>query len=181
MESGRFAFAMARDNDSLLHIVNKALAAITTNKQMNILRRWGANGVSIPGTQSLQLSVAEQHWLDRHPRVRVAINENIPPISFVDSEGQFRGIGVDVLAKITLRTGLQFDIQGMKSVAEMMAGIRNGQIDVLAGIGLSSQREDELLFTRSFLSSPSVLVTRVDTDGLRTLDDMAGRTLALTQ
>lgn len=181
MESGRFAFAMARDNDSLLRIVNKALAAITTNEQMNILRRWGANGVSIPGTQSLQLSVAEQRWLERHPRVRVAINENIPPISFIDSEGKFRGIGVDVLTKISLRTGLQFDIRGMKSVAEMMTGIRSGQIDVLAGIGLSSQREDQLLFTRAFLSSPSVLVTRVAADSPRTLDDMAGRTLALTQ
>ncbi len=41
MESGRFAFAMDRDNDSLLRIVNKALAAISTNEQMNILRRWG--------------------------------------------------------------------------------------------------------------------------------------------
>ncbi len=131
--------------------------------------------MSIPGTQSLQLSVAEQRWLERHPRVKVAINENIPPISFIDSEGRFRGIGIDVLAKISLRTGLQFDIQGMKSVAQMMTAIKSGQIDVLAGIGLSSQREDELLFTRAFLSSPSVLVTRVDTESPGTLDDMAGR------
>ncbi|MGH8349857.1 MAG: ATP-binding protein, partial [Pseudomonas sp.] len=181
MESGRFAFAMTRDNVSLLRIVNKALAAITTNEQMNILRRWGANGVSIPGTESLQLSVAEQRWLERHPRVRVAINENIPPITFIDSEGKFRGIGVDVLTKISSRTGLQFDIRGMKSVAEMMTSISSGQIDVLAGIGLSSQRDDELLFTRSFLSSPSVLVTRVAAGSPRTLDDMAGKTLALTQ
>ncbi|PNB75027.1 hybrid sensor histidine kinase/response regulator [Pseudomonas sp. GW456-E7] len=181
MESGRFAFAMTRDNVSLLHIVNKALAAITTNEQMNILRRWGANGVSIHGTQSLQLSVAEQHWLERHPRVKVAINDNIPPISFIDSEGKFRGISVDVLAKITSRTGLQFDIQSMKSVTDMVSGITSGQIDVLAGIGLSSQREDELLFTRAFLSSPSVLVTRAAEDSPRTLEDMAGKALALTQ
>ena len=181
MESGRFAFAMTRDNVSLLRIVNKALAAITPNEQMNILRRWGGNGVSIHGTRSLQLSVAEQHWLERHPRVRVAINDNIPPISFIDSEGKFRGISVDVLAKITSRTGLQFDIQSMKSVTDMVSGITSGQVDVLAGIGLSSQREDELLFTRAFLSSPSVLVTRATGDSPRTLEDMAGKALALTQ
>ncbi|WP_322615352.1 transporter substrate-binding domain-containing protein [Pseudomonas sp. BIC9C] len=181
MESGRFAFAMAGDNVSLLRIVNKALEAITTHEQMNILRRWGANGVSIPGTESLQLSVAEQNWLERHPRVKVAINENIPPITFIDSEGKFRGIGVDVLTKISSRTGLQFDIQGVKSVAEMMAGISSGQIDVLAGIGLSSLRDDELLFTRAFLSSPSVLVTRAAAGSPRTLDDMAGKNLALTR
>ncbi|MNH91880.1 Virulence sensor protein BvgS precursor [compost metagenome] len=181
LESGRFAFAMARDNPALLRIVNKALSAITANEQMNILRRWGASGVSMPGTQSLQLSVAEQRWLDRHPRVSVAINENIPPITFIDSEGKFRGIGVDVLAKISLRTGLQFDIRSMQSVAEMMKAIKSGEVDVLAGIGLSSRREEDLLFTRSMLTSPTVLVTRVGPDSPKTLDDLAGKILALTQ
>ncbi|MFU2328890.1 transporter substrate-binding domain-containing protein [Pseudomonas sp. NFX98] len=181
LESGRFAFAMARDNPALLRIVNKALSAITANEQMNILRRWGASGVSMPGTQSLQLSVAEQRWLDRHPRVSVAINENIPPITFIDSEGKFRGIGVDVLAKISLRTGLQFDIRSMQSVAEMMKAIKSGEVDVLAGIGLSSRREEDLLFTRAILTSPTVLVTRLGPDSLKTLDDLAGKTLALTQ
>jgi two-component system sensor histidine kinase EvgS len=181
LEFGRFAFAMTRDNPRLLRIVNKALAQIPTNEQMNILRRWGANGVSMPGTQSLQLSEAEQRWLERHPRVRVAINANIPPITFTDSEGRFRGIGVDVLAKISLRTGLQFDIQAMRSVAEMTQGINNGEVDVLAGIGLSSLREDALLFTRPFLTSPTVLVTRIAPDSPKTLDEMAGKTLALTQ
>ncbi|MBV6825929.1 transporter substrate-binding domain-containing protein [Pseudomonas sp. PD9R] len=181
MESGRFAFALTRDNPRLLRIVNQALSAIAPNEQMNILRRWGANGVSMPGTQSLQLSVAEQRWLEQHPRVRVAINENIPPITFIDSEGRFRGIGVDVLAKISLRTGLQFDIQAMRSVTEMLQGIQSGQVDVLAGIGLSSRREEALLFTRPFLTSPSVLVTRLAPDSPRTLDEMAGKTLALTQ
>ncbi|WPN45785.1 transporter substrate-binding domain-containing protein [Pseudomonas sp. P8_241] len=180
MESGVFAFAMSRDNSPLLRIVNKALALVTTNEQMNILRRWGANGASIPGNQPLQLSVSEQRWLERHPRVNVAINVNIPPISFIDSKGRFRGIVIDVLAKISQRTGLQFDVRGMKSVTDMLTGIKDGQVDVLAGIGLSSQREGTLRFTRSFLNSPSVLVTRAAPDSPRTLDDMAGKVLALT-
>jgi len=181
MESGRFAFALTGDNAQLLHIINQALGVVPANEQMNILRRWGANDVSMPGTQSLQLSVAEQRWLERHPRVRVAINANIPPITFIDGNGKFRGIGVDVLAKITLRTGLQFDIQAMPSVADMVRAIKSGEIDVLAGIGLSSQREEDLLFTRAFLTSPSVLVTRLGPANPKVLDDMTGKTLALTQ
>ncbi|WP_160109276.1 transporter substrate-binding domain-containing protein [Pseudomonas izuensis] len=180
MEPGHFAFALSRDNRRLLRIVNQALAAIPANEQMNILRRWGANGASMPGTKSLQLSVAEQRWLDRHPRVSVAINDNIPPITFIDSDGKFRGIGVDVLTKISLRTGLQFDIRAMRSVTDMVNGIKSGEVDVLAGIGLSTRREEDLLFTRPFLSSPSVLVTRVAPDSPRTLEEMAGKTLAMT-
>lgn len=180
MEPGYFAFAMTRDNRRLLRIVNQALAVIPPNEQMNILRRWGASEMSMPGSQSLQLSAAEQRWLEQHPRVNVAINENIPPITFIDSEGRYRGMGIDVLAEISLRTGLQFDIRPMQSVAQMIKGIKNGEVDVLAGIGLSSRREEDLLLTRPFLTSPSVLVTRVAPDSPRTLEEMAGKTLAIT-
>ncbi|MEX3777283.1 transporter substrate-binding domain-containing protein [Pseudomonas sp. MYb118] len=181
MESGRFAFAMANDSGPLQRIVNQALAAVPTNERINILRRWGAGGSSIAGNQRLQLSVAEQHWLDEHPRLTVAINENMMPISFIDSEGKYRGISIDVLAKIGLRTGLKFDFQPVSSVGQMLEGIRNGQIDVVAGVSPSIERETELRFTRPFLTSPNVLVTRIGPDSPRTLDDMAGKTLAVTQ
>ncbi|MDB5994276.1 MAG: hybrid sensor histidine kinase/response regulator [Pseudomonas sp.] len=181
LESGRFAFALARDNQPLQRIVDRALAAVTTNEQLNILRRWGATGASITGAQTLHFSVAEQRWLDTHPLVRVAINENLMPISFFDSEGRFRGIGADVLAKISLRTGLKFEIQATKSVAEILEWVKTGQVDLVAGISPSIERETELRFTRPFVTSPNVLVTRIEADGPATLDQMAGKTLAVTQ
>ncbi|WP_223480746.1 MULTISPECIES: transporter substrate-binding domain-containing protein [unclassified Pseudomonas] len=181
MESGRFAFAMNLDNLQLQRIVNRALAAIPTNERMNILRRWGGSGASIAGTQALHFSVAEQRWLNNHPRVRVAINQNLMPISFVDDGGNYRGISIDVLAKISLRTGLKFDIQPTRSVAELFEWIRSGHVDVVAGISPSIERETELRFTRPFLTSPNVLVTRIASDSPQTLDEMAGKKLAITQ
>ncbi|WP_431761080.1 transporter substrate-binding domain-containing protein [Pseudomonas sp.] len=181
MEPGRFAFAIALDNRRLLRIVNQALAAVSTNEQINILRRWGGGRAFIAGTEPLQFSVAEQRWLTQHPRLRVAINENLMPISYFDSEGKFRGIGADVLAQISLRTGLKFDIRSTKSVAQMYEWIRSGQVDLVAGISPSIEREAELQFTRPFLTSPNVLVTRTEPGSPVTLDDMSGKTLAITQ
>ncbi|WP_460122283.1 transporter substrate-binding domain-containing protein [Pseudomonas sp. S2_C03] len=181
MESGRFAFAMASDSVQLKRIVNQALAAVPTNERINILRRWGASGASIAGTQPLQLSMAEQRWIKQHPHVKVAINENMMPISFIDSEGKYRGISIDVLGKISLRTGLKFDLQPASSIAEMLDQIKTGQIDIVAGASPSIEREADLRFTRPFLTSPNVLVTRIGPDGPRTLDEMAGKRLAVTQ
>jgi two-component system sensor histidine kinase EvgS len=181
IEPGRFAFALAGDNRRLLRIVNQALAAISANEQISILRRWGAGGATVSGTQPLQLSVVEQRWLKQNPRLRVAINENMMPISFFDSEGRFRGIAADVLEKVSLRTGLKFDMRPTQSVAEMLEWIRTGQVDLVAGISPSIEREAQLLFTRPFLTSPNVLVTRVEPGSPATLDDMAGKTLAVTQ
>ncbi|MHC8319544.1 transporter substrate-binding domain-containing protein [Pseudomonas sp. GB2N2] len=181
MENGRFAFAMSSGNPQLQRIVNRALTAIPTNERMNILRRWGGSGTSIAGTQAPHFSVVEQRWINDHPRLRVAINPHLMPISFIDSEGKHRGISIDVLAKISLRTGLKFDIQPTRSVAEMLEWIRSGQVDMVAGISPSIEREIELRFTRPFLTSPNVLVTRIASDSARTLDEMAGKTLAITQ
>ena len=181
IEPGGFAFAMRDGNRQLQRIVNKALASVPTNERLNILRRWGASGASVAATQTMKFSVAEQKWLDRHPRVRVAINPNLMPISFFDSDGKLLGIAADVLAKISLRTGLHFDMRPAKSVAEMLDWIRTGQVDLVAGISPSIERETQLRFTRPFLTSPSVLVTRIGSHNPATLDDMAGKTLAIAQ
>lgn len=181
MESGRFAFAMSRDNQQLQRIVDRGLAAIPTNERMNILRRWGGSGTSVAGAQAPHFSVAEQRWIDDHPRVRVAINPHLMPISFIDSEGKYRGISIDVLGKISLRTGLQFDIQQTRSVEQMLEWVKTGQVDLVAGLSPSIERETELRFTRPFLTSPYVLVTRIAANSPKTLDEMAGRKLAATR
>ncbi|MHC8306611.1 transporter substrate-binding domain-containing protein [Pseudomonas sp. PB3P13] len=181
IEPGGFAFAMNRTNEQLQRIVNQALALVPTNERLNILRRWGANGASIVATQTMNFSVAEQQWLDRHPRLRVAINQNLMPVSFLDSEGKLLGIAADVLAKVSLRTGLHFDIRPTKSVAQMLEWINTGQVDLVAGVSPSIERETHLRFTRPFLTSPIVLVTRIGPGNPATLDDMAGKTLAITQ
>jgi two-component system sensor histidine kinase EvgS len=63
----------------------------------------------------------------------------------------------------------------------MLEWIRTDQVDLVAGISPSIERETELQFTRPFLTSPNVLVTRVEAGSPVTLDDMAGKTLAITQ
>ncbi|MCK1793143.1 transporter substrate-binding domain-containing protein [Pseudomonas violetae] len=181
LESGRFAFAMKHDNVRLQRVVNRALAAVPIDERLNILHRWGASGPSVVGTQPLHFTVAEQRWLDAHPRLNVAINGNIMPISFIGGDGEFRGITADVLSKISVRTGLKFDAKPLNAVAKMIEQIKSGEVDLIGGISPSSEREADLQFTRSFMTSPNVLVVRDAPWSPATLDEMAGKTLAITQ
>jgi two-component system sensor histidine kinase EvgS len=181
LESGRFAFAMKHDNVRLLRIVNQALAAVPIDERLNILHRWGASGPSIAGTQPLHFTAAEQLWLDAHPRLKVAINSNLMPISFIGSGGEFRGITADILSKISVRTGLKFEAKPLNSLGEMIRQIKSGQVDLIGGISPSTEREADLQFTRAFMTSPNVLVVRDAPWSPATLDEMAGKTLAITQ
>ncbi|WP_370694664.1 transporter substrate-binding domain-containing protein [Pseudomonas sp. FP603] len=179
MEVKNFAFAMARDNQSLLRIVNAALAVIPVGERMTILRRWSAGGTSMPGQQALHFSVNEQRWIDQHPRLRVAIDDSFLPLSFYDQDGEFRGISADLLAKVALRTGLKFDVQRAHSVPELIEQIRSEQADLLITLTPSAEREGTLRFTRPYLSTPFVLVSRTGADNPATLDDMAGKRMAV--
>ncbi len=146
---------------------------------MSILRRWSAGGASIPGQQPLHFSVKEQRWLNAHPRIIVAVNQNFPPLTFIDEQGHLRGISADVLARISLRTGLKFDIQRGNSLHDVIGRVRSGRADVLAAAPPSTELEGALRFTRPYLSNPFVLVAPLRGKVPLTLDQMEGKRLAL--
>lgn len=179
MEVQPFAFAVARGNSRLLNIVNEAVGVIPVTERMSILRRWSAGGSSMPGEHPLHFSVSEQRWLDKHPRIKVVINDSFLPLTYMDERGDFRGISADLLAQVSLRTGLKFDVQRGDSIGNLIDQVSSGKADMLAAITPSSEREGELRFTRPYLINPFVLVTPVGGGKYSTLDDMAGMRLAL--
>ncbi|VVO48211.1 transporter substrate-binding domain-containing protein [Pseudomonas fluorescens] len=181
LEGGRFCFAMSGSNSRLLRIVNRALASIPMSERMTILRRWGAGEMSMPGQHRLQLSMREQRWLEKHPRVTVAVAENLLPMSFFDEAGEFRGIIADVLAKISLRTGLKFEISPDVSFGQQVNQLHDGKADVIAALTPSVEKGGEMRFTRPYLTTPFVLVSRAGEDSPGTLDEMTGKSLAIVR
>ncbi len=179
MEVSNFSFAVARGNPQLLGIVNAALAVIPVSERMTILRRWSAGGASMPGLHTLNFSVREQRWLDKHPRLRVAVDENFLPLSFYNEKGEFSGIAAQVLAKVALRAGLKFDLQRGRSVPELIDRVTRDQADLLISLTPSPEREGSLRFTRPYLNTPFVLVSRIGAGSPGALDDMSGKRLAV--
>ncbi len=179
MEVNNFSFSVKHDNQRLLRIINAALDVVPVTERQTILRRWSGGGASIPGKHPVHFSINEQRWLDKHPRLRVVVNDNFLPMSFYTDEGEFRGISADVLAKVALRTGLKFDVRAVNSVSEMIEAIVTDKADLLITLTPSDEREAVLRFTRPYLATPFVLVSRNIPGSPNTLDDMNGKTLAV--
>jgi two-component system sensor histidine kinase EvgS len=177
---GTFAFALSRDNPVLLRLVNQALDRIGDNDRLNILRRWtsGSSRVLL-NRSSLSLSAAERTWIEEHPRLRVVINKYFAPMSFYDDHQQFRGITADVLDQISLRTGLKFDIHLSDSLEDIAHQLEQGSADIAGLLPPTPAREYTLLFTRPYLITPLVLVTRADNHNVRSIEQLKGMRLAL--
>jgi two-component system, NarL family, sensor histidine kinase EvgS len=174
-----FSFAVASDSSRLLHILDVALAAIPMSEHLAILSRWSAGGMGTSGLHPLHFSAAEQRWLEKHPRLKVAVNESLAPISFFDEHGAFRGISAEVLAKISQRTGLKFDVVRGNSTNRQVKQLKRGDTDLIAAFNPSVERENELRFSRPYLTDPFVLIASSEAGSSVTLDDMVGKKVAL--
>lgn len=179
LEVNPFGFAFSRDNIRLLRIVNAALAVIPVSEQMEILRRWSAGNLGFLGADRLRLSASEQRWLEKNPRIKVAVLDKFLPISFIDKKGEFEGLSAEVLARISLRTGLKFDVVPGSSLPQQVVRVNSGGADMIAVLTPSVARADMVRITRPYLTNPFVLVSRVDSASPLTLEDMPGKRLVL--
>lgn len=178
LEVNPFGFAFTKENLRLLNIINAALAVIPTSQQMQILRRWSAGDSGFLEADRLRLSDNEQRWLEKHPKVKVAALDKFMPLSFFNEQGQFVGLSDEVLSRISLRTGLKFEVMQSSSLLRQIDEVGTGQVDMMAVITPSVERSEKVRFTRPYLSNPYVLVARAGDERLVTLEDMPGKRLA---
>ena len=180
-EAFGFSFAVNRNNPELRGIINTMIRAIPTSERESIAKRWSAGSDILLTDQKLQLTEREERWLAHHPIVRVVVNEAFAPLTFFDSNGNFRGVTADLLELIRLRTGLRFDIQHSRSDDEMIKQIKDNKADVIAPLLPSAQRQTQLNFTRPFLENSYVLLTRKAADSPINLEQLQDKRLAIAR
>ncbi|CAI3804586.1 Virulence sensor protein BvgS [Pseudomonas sp. MM221] len=160
---GAFAFALASDNPRLHRLVDKALARISESERLNILRRWSSGNTSLLLQRHLTaLSKEEEAWITAHPNIDVLVNTALAPLTFNDAEHRPTGITLDLLKQISLRTGLQFRPVESDSAHAMVERLARGDAQMIGALGYGSDRSKQLRYTRPYLVSPRVLITRSD-------------------
>jgi len=180
-EAHGFSFAVHRNNAQLTGIIDTVLKAVPGSERENIAKRWSVGSDTLLTDQKLQLTRREEQWLKKHPVVSVVVNEAFAPLTFFDSEGNFRGISADLLELIRLRTGLRFEIRRSRSDAEMIKQIENHQADLIAALLPTTQREETLTFSRPYLENSYVLLTRKAADSPTHLGQLKRKRLAIAQ
>ena len=180
-EAHGFSFAVRHDNAQLLAIINATLNAVPDSEQERIAKRWSAGSDMLLSDNKLQLTAREEQWLAQHPVVRVVVSETLAPLTFFDAHGNFRGITADLLEMIRLRTGLRFEIQRAHGLNTMIQRVKQGEADIISAISPTASRETTLQFTRPYLVNSFVLLTAKGHQAPASLEQLAGKKLALSQ
>jgi two-component system, sensor histidine kinase and response regulator len=141
----------------------------------------GAEGHTVPPSPKLDLTDADRTWLAEHPEIRVGVNPSYPPFDFVDASGVFTGMSADYLKLLTQRLGVRFSPVTGLSWTDALAAVKDGRVDVVAGLKNTAARQQSVIFTTDYLTFPLVIMTRDSHPMIASLAGLRGATLAMVE
>ena len=153
-----FRLGVLKSNDELFDVVSSGLAAIPDKRIEELFKRWQEyGGTSIAESSGFTLSDAHQHYISEVGPVRVGFMSDYAPFSFHDADA-LQGLSVDVLNRISDLTGLQIvPVPGQWS--ELYPRFMDRDIDIMANISKTDEREAFIRFTRPYHTIPNVAFT----------------------
>lgn len=173
-----FAFATRRSEPQLTDLLDKALENIDEAISRMVLARWTSGLEGSIAQQNINLLTDENEWIKRHPVVTLA-TQQFPLYAFRTGDGRWAGLSIDILARISRMTGLQFVHKEAFSTAQVLDMLKSGEAQMNSSLSRSRERKAFLDFTYSYGGAPWVFVVRVNDSRLGSLDQLAGKVLVL--
>ena len=112
--------------------------------------------------------------LGARPHYVVGIDREFPPYSFVDRQGRVGGFTVDVVRAVADVMGFEIELRA-GTFAEIVAGLENGEIDIIPHLSPSPELEQKFAFTLPLLQLSDAIFVRDDVIGVFTAAHIAGR------
>ncbi|MEP3245822.1 MAG: transporter substrate-binding domain-containing protein [Sneathiella sp.] len=175
-------FAVRKDWPELVSIIDKVLNGMTLREKNWIISQWVP---VLDGTleeageaPSFSLTKDEQAWLEQNSNIRIGVMKFWPPMDYIDSDGNPKGIGADFISLFNRRLNGSLEIV-QDSWPVLLKKLRDGELDALMDITPSIGRRSEFNFTSPYLVIPHVIFAAKDGQEYQTLEDLAGKTVAL--
>jgi len=159
-----FCFAVHKGDHDLLQVLNEGLSIVKSNGTFDRLYRTWIAPIENP-----------RQWKSR---IIVGGDDNYPPYEYLDENRQPAGYNVELSRAIARQMGMDIEIV-LKPWAQIRDDLESGKIDVVQGMFYSPERDEELDFSPSHARVGHVVVARNGVELPETLEDLAGRTVAV--
>lgn len=173
-----FSFAVHSDQTQLLSLIDTALVSLGSGITRDILGRWTLGLGADATNHRIALNRSERRWIGRHPVVTVASQQH-PPYIYRDTNGQWVGLNVDILNRISRITGMRFVYEESFTIEQTFTLLRSGQALMNTTLAETVERRELLDFSYSFGGNSWVFVLRAGESSPHSLRELIGRKLAL--
>jgi len=170
-----------KGNSEMLNLINDGLSQITEDEWDELLNKWITPlEESIAMEEgSFELTEDEKDWLEKHPNIRLGVDPNCAPFEFVDTDGTYEGISSDYVERLNAILGIEIKPHETLVLSDLIGKAKWFEIDVLPSITRTKEREEYILFTKSYTTFPIVIVMREEAPFIRGLEDLKDMKVAV--
>ncbi|MES9970256.1 MAG: transporter substrate-binding domain-containing protein [Candidatus Thiodiazotropha sp.] len=177
-QPSRLSIASRNDWPELASIMQKALLSIDEEQRNTIRRRWVFLDDSDLDKTLYGLTPEERSWIAQHPEIRIGIETQAYPISFMTADGEHRGLSADYLKLLERRLGLTFTVVTDSDWSGLLDQIQSHKLDLIGTVSLTDERHQYMTFTLPYHVLPTKLYIRNDMP-IGGLDDLEGKQVAV--
>ncbi|MFN3304456.1 MAG: transporter substrate-binding domain-containing protein [Roseateles sp.] len=135
-------------------------------------RSWAGLALFLVSGLGIGSAVQAASATDPPRPVRFAPEADYGPFVYADSDGQVRGLSVDLLLAIAPRAGLQIQTLPPRDLADILQGVKAGEVDLVSSLRPTPERSSFLGFSPPYVEVPAVLVLRKGAPRRQSLADL---------
>lgn len=124
------------------------------------------------------LTPEEKQWLAENPVIRLSPDPDFAPIEAINEAGEYVGMAADYMELIQKKVGIDFTLVIYPSWKKVVEESKKQNVDVLAAITKSAQREEYLNFTTPHIKLPGMIIVSDRITDSVTIDDLKNMKVA---
>lgn len=178
LSSEGFSFAARENQHDLITLINVTLESISEARNREIIEQRTQSTRLFAPADAFALTPKEREWLHQHPTLTLIASEQ-PPYFYRDNEGQWIGLGMEILRGLGDVYPLQLEVLASQSPAADQQLLQSGRAQLATSLPATAERRQTLAFSEPFGAQAWTFVIRRDASSPSSLEAMVGRRLAL--
>ncbi|MFC1877266.1 transporter substrate-binding domain-containing protein [Thermodesulfobacteriota bacterium] len=176
------AFAVRKDWQPLVPMLDKALGSITEEETYEILQKWVpvqySKELAPTAAKKIDLTQEEKAWLANHPSIRLGFNPNIEPILIQSEDGELTGILPEIYGRLQKNLSIDISIE-IGPWHKIIERADKGELDGLLACAPALADKTGLLKTTDFFNGMPVVFAKHDAPfQIKSLDDLKHKKIA---
>ncbi|MDT8310094.1 MAG: transporter substrate-binding domain-containing protein [Methylophaga sp.] len=129
---------------------------------------------------AVEFNNIEKAYIAENPIIKLGADNSWAPYEYETPDGEHAGIAADMLALISQKSGLQFEVIP-DLWADTMSRMRNGDIIGLSCAAKTPDRSEYLWFSEPYMSMSLGILVQKDRLDIRSIDGLHGKTVAINR
>jgi Signal transduction histidine kinase, nitrogen specific len=110
--------------------------------------------------------------------IRVGFDKSLPPLSYVDKNGEAAGFDIELIRSMDALHGYQIEYVPLEW-EDAVIKLREGQLDVVVGMKYTSTRDTQFDFSDSYLTAADAFVIPQAMRDIAAISDLRGKVVAI--